>query len=75
MVILSITWFVIAPFEVPKAQSCDFIQGPAQPPLGQHAVDAIRRFTNVFKNENGVAEAWDMRGTQEVRRHCEIGHD
>ena len=65
---------VVAAAEAAQADACQPLQGPAQPPVGEHPLDAIGGFAHVFEDQDGAVEIGPMGGAQQVGGHREIGH-
>jgi hypothetical protein len=42
----------VATLEAAEGQSRQLLQGPGQPPVGQHPVDAVRRFAHIFEQQH-----------------------
>ena len=63
----------IAVCELPQADAGQLLQPTAQPPVGEHALDSVWRFAYVFEHQNGAAQIRQIRRTQQVGGHGEVG--
>lgn len=70
---ISFGWVFIAVCELPQADAGQLLQPTAQPPVGEHALDSVWRFAHVFEHQNGAAQIRQIRRTQQVGGHGEVG--
>ena len=60
--------------ETAEAEAGQLLQGAAEPPLGEHALDPIGGLAHVLEDQDGAFEPRQMGGAQQMGGDGEIGH-
>ena len=61
--------------EAAETKAAKALQRPRQSPVGQHAIQPVGKFTDVFQNQDRPCEIRHVRAAEQMRRHGQIGGD
>jgi hypothetical protein len=65
---------VVTVAEGAEGDAGQLAQGAAQPPVGEHAVDAVWGLAHVLQHQDGAPQGGQMGRAQQVGGHGEVGH-
>ena len=61
--------------EAAKTKAAKALQRPRQSPVGQHAIQPVGKFADIFQNQDRPCEIRHVRAAEQTRRHGQIGGD
>lgn len=69
------TFVVIAALKMSETDAGKLLEDSAQAPVRQHAINSVRRLSNIFEYENRAPQVRNETGAEKMSCHREVCHD